>query len=312
MNEAPSPVVLMGPENVGRRLLEVLAELEVEGPVALVTAGWQEREREDVPLQKHLGGRALNLALHRRFEESAREDPELREAHRTFQDGLKLLRRAYNLRLSHLMEAWIRLEEMEGDPGILEPERQAALEDVRNLDRDHLDRVRELRAGFDAEHRPGERASVARHREEVRDLLQGARAVAVAGGHVAVLLNRLRIFGVREMLRDKLLVAWAGGAMALSQRVVLFHDDPPWGPGHAEAFEEGLGLIPDLVPLPRASERLRLGDPLRVGRFARRFGPSPCVVLDGTDRIQRLRDHWEVRAGGRRLGEDGHLRELAP
>jgi hypothetical protein len=46
---------------------------------------------------------------------------------------------------------------------------------------------------------------------------------------VAVLVNRLRLFGLGDLVADKTVFAWSAGAMAVSERVVLFHDDPPQG-----------------------------------------------------------------------------------
>ncbi len=45
--------------------------------------------------------------------------------------------------------------------------------------------------------------------------------------------------------------------MALSSRVLLFHDYPPQGAGAAEVFERGLGLVPDAVFLPHAGRASR-------------------------------------------------------
>ena len=78
----------------------------------------------------------------------------------------------------------------------------------------------------------------------------------IAGGHVAVLVNRLRLFGMRALLGHKPIAAWSAGAMALTTRVLLFHDRPPQGAGNAEIFEHGLDLVPDAVFLPHAATRL--------------------------------------------------------
>ncbi|MEJ2540224.1 MAG: hypothetical protein P8188_09665, partial [Gemmatimonadota bacterium] len=120
--------------------------------------------------------------------------------------------------------------------------------------------------------------------------------------HVPVLLNRLRLFGVDQLLGGRSVVASAGGAMALSDRVVLFHDSPPWGPGHAEVGEVGMGLYPDVVALPDPSVRLSLDDPGRVSRMALRFAPETCVLLEPGTRVE-----WDAAAavwkphGARRL-----------
>jgi peptidase E len=147
---------------------------------------------------------------------------------------------------------------------------------------------------------------VARHVREVAALMGSCGALAIAGGNVAVLVHRLRLFGVQTMVRRHDVFAWSAGAMACSEEIVLFHDDPPQGAGRPEVFGEGLGLVRGVLPLPHASKRLRLGDRLRVSTFARRFAPLACVAMD------RWRDGaWRRAAGGaRRLDASGEVVEM--
>jgi hypothetical protein len=152
---------------------------------------------------------------------------------------------------------------------------------VRELDEHHRERVRRLRLDFDREVRPLERDAVGEHRKEVSAMLADASALAIAGGHVEVLLDRFRLFDVLSLLpEDAPVFAWSAGAMVASEEVVLFHDSPPQGAGHAEVHDAGLALFRGAVPLPHARRRLRLDDPSRVGLFARRFHPRRCFALD--------------------------------
>lgn len=303
MSGRPARIVLLGPQrdhpNVGR----VVAELDPAGPVAVVGAGWREWEEDDRRIAAHLGRPAVHLRLWTRAERVWRDDPELTSAHRTLQRRVRGLRRAYNVRLARAMEAWIDLLGADGDPAVLDPERADALETVRALDRHHADRLRELREAFRAECDPSRRDAVARERADIARALEGVEMVVVEGGHVPVLLNRLRLFGMDELMDGRMVVACSGGAMALAGRVILFHDSPPWGPGHAELGEVGLGLVRGVVPLPWGSTRLRLDDQDRVRRFAQRFAPDVPVVLDPGVRID-----WDGawRPGGaRRLSHTG-------
>lgn len=275
-----------------------------------MTAGWQERESEDEELDAELRGRSLNLLLYQRFERVCDEDPELARAHRDVQDRLKLLRRAYNVRLSRLMDAWEALGRLQGEPSVLGPERDAALDAIRRLDRHQLSRVREIRREFAERHAPTERPAVRRERAEIAAALAQIDAVLVAGGHVSVLLNRLNIFGLRDLLVGKTVIAVSGGAMVLSPRIILFHDSPPQGPGHAEAFEDGLGLFPGIVPLPYGSQRLRTGDRERSGRFARRFAPARCVLLDAGIRVEWRGRGWRSAGEAFSIRPDGGLAPL--
>ncbi len=54
-------VVLLGPQQPQPDVGAALSDLGVKGQVALITAGWQEREREDATLIATLGVKAVNL-----------------------------------------------------------------------------------------------------------------------------------------------------------------------------------------------------------------------------------------------------------
>src|SRR5436309_2408785 len=83
---------------------------------------------------------------------------------------------------------------------------------------------------------------------------------SIAGGHVASLLNRLQLFGIGELAAGKSIFAWCGGAMVVTERVVLFHDSPPQGTGAPEVLDAGLALVGDVVAFPQPEFRLALGD----------------------------------------------------
>ena len=118
----------------------------------------------------------------------------------------------------------------------------------------------------------------------------------------------LRIFDLAPLLMEKPIIAWSAGAMAIADRVVLFHDSPPQGAGVAELLDFGVGLAPGQIYLPHARHRLRLDDPDRVRLLARRFRPATCVPLDEGDRLERLDGAWHFDRA-RVIGGDGLLRE---
>jgi hypothetical protein len=244
-------------------------------------------------------------------EEVFHRDPELFGALLRRHDRLRAVQEYYRLRLAHALDAarelLQRAPERPDDAPWLEAEREEAIESVRLLDANHFRRIREIHAEFDAAWRPGEREHVRRHRDEIAEIVRGAAAVCVAGGHVAVLLNRMRLLGLGEILRERPVFAWSAGAMALAERVVVFHDNPPQGAGDPEVLEVGLGLLAGVVPLPHAKKRLRLDDPVRVGLFARRFRPAACIALDPHTRLDVEGRRWRAGATTQRLNEDGSL-----
>jgi hypothetical protein len=237
-------VTVLGPQR--RPTLEPVAR--AYGPevrFATVTAGWQEREADDAELDGLLGSRSVNLGLHRRWHEVLDRDSELATAEVNHRAVLDELQELYAIRLDHAVKAVEAVQRSSGRPRT----RAAALADaeaaLRLLDEQHLRRVATAQADFDAAWRPTERAAVAAHRAEVATLLAGAGALVVAGGHVGVLLRLLTVFGVTAP-PPPAVIAWSAGAMALTERVVLF------GPGPAEVYAAGLGLLPGTVTRLRA------------------------------------------------------------
>ncbi len=307
MSRTLERAVLLGPQRPPSRVAEAAGDAIGSESVACITAGWQELEAEQHDLQHALAGRTENLLLYGRAERVWRSDPELAAGHKAMGTALRQLRSAYNVRLAHLMTAYHALAKVRGDESVLGPEREAALEAVRQLDEHHVRRVEEIRGEYAHRYRPHERLAVTKERGEIERILRGKHTVLVAGGHIAVLLNRMRLFGVADLLGGKSVIAWAAGAMALSSRIVLFHDRPPQGPGHPEAMENGLGLVPGVVALPDGDQRLELGDRARMARLARRFGHGECVVLGEGDRVEwSPREGW-IGRGARVVTHDGDV-----
>jgi hypothetical protein len=142
----------------------------------------------------------------------------------------------------------------------------------------------------------------------VARVVEASDAVLLGGGHVALLATRLRLFDIPAMLRpDQLVVGWAAGAMALTERIIVYHDSPPWGTGNADVFDTGLGLAQNVVALPDAGRRLQLDDASRVARFARRFAPAMPVALEEGDVLSLTVAGCEPSAALRYLAKDGTL-----
>jgi hypothetical protein len=123
-----------------------------------------------------------------------------------------------------------------------------------------------------------------------------------------VLADTLHLFNVAAALRSPV-IAWSAGAMALAERIVLFHDRAPQGPGHPEVYGNGLSVLRGMVPLPHARARLLLDDAPRMAVFARRFAPARCVPLENGTRIE-IDGEGGWPTGTRMLAEDGHVTAL--
>jgi hypothetical protein len=148
---------------------------------------------------------------------------------------------------------------------------------------------------------------VARHRKELAELIGPVDALVIAGGHVASLLNRLKLFDVLRLARGKPVVAWSAGAMVLTERIVLFHDFPPYGNDIAQVLDAGFGLVERLVVLPDPARRIRLDDRSGIARFAQRMSPATCVGMDPGARVTVRHGRVVDAANAARLTTGGDL-----
>ena len=271
--------LVLGPQ---RRptLATVARTLDLAGPVATVTAGWQDREPDDAELDTLLDGRSVNLQLHARWQDVLARDPDYAAAEREYRAALREQRELYLITLDGVLRALHEVARHGGDA--MAAARADAEHVVRFVDERHLARVREARAGYEAAVRTAEHDLVACHRADVAQVVEAASALVVAGGHVDDLLHVMRLFAVSA---PPVLIAWSAGAMALTERVLLFHDRTPQDGSHAEFLDCGLGWMRGCVLLPHARRRLRTDDPRRMAELAFRAAPARCVILDDGVRL---------------------------
>jgi hypothetical protein len=304
--------IVLGPQ---RRptLGAVVRALGSDGPFGTITAGWQEREADDGELSALLSGRDVNLGLYRRWLDVQDADPEYAAGERRLQGTLAELQDVYLLRLDYALQAVYALQSRSGQDWLLAGGVTEAIAAVRELDAAHLHRVNEVRGEFFQRWQPHDRPAIAGHRAAVAAILADSAALIVAGGHVGVLADVLHLFNVAASLQSRALgwpvIAWSAGAMALADRIVLFGDRSPQGPGHPEIYGSGLSVLRDVVLLPHARARLLLHDTARMAVFARRFAPARCILLDNGTRLDQGSDGtWPP--GTRVLAEDGHVTAL--
>jgi hypothetical protein len=290
---------LLGPQR--RPTLDsVVRSLGLPGPFATVTAGWREREPDDRELVSLLGGSAsqdgtVNLGLYRRGVDVAERDPVFTAGWDELRRTLAGLQEVYLLRLDYALRAVYAIQRRAGVDAEAVSEAVAA---VRELDEAHLRRVNGARGEFYARLEPHARPVIAAHRDEVAGILRAAGALVVAGGHVGVLADVLHLFNVAAAVSSSsvgsgsVVIAWSAGAMALADRIVLFHDRAPQGPGQPEVYGSGLSLVQDVVLLPHARARLLLDDGPRMAVLARRFAPARCVPLEAGNRIDVVDGAW--------------------
>jgi hypothetical protein len=309
-------VILLGPQR--RPTVDAVARsLGLPGSgnqVATITAGWQEREPDDQELSTLLGARAVNLSLYRRWVDVQDRDPQYAAAERELAGTLAELQDLYLLRLDYALQAVYAVQRRSG-PALGGEALAEAVAAVRELDAAHLRRVDNVRGEFFQRLPPHDRPLIAGHRAAVQGILGEAGALVIAGGHVGVLAAVLHLFNVAAALHQGAdrspVIAWSAGAMALADRIVLFGDRSPQGPGHPEVYGSGLSMLRDVVLLPHARSRMLLDDTPRMAVFARRFAPARCVLLDRGTRIELdTGDGAGWPPGVRVIAEDGRVTGL--
>ena len=125
-----SSITLLGPQTQDPILADVLRELHLEGPFAVITAGWQEREGEIDELRDHVGTEVRDLQLYARAERVLANDAELRSLSRRRQARLAEMQEIYRLRLEHGKRAAVALFEHDGDIEVLRPARRQAIAEI--------------------------------------------------------------------------------------------------------------------------------------------------------------------------------------
>mgnify|MGYP002630961574 CR=1 FL=1 len=282
------PIVVLGPQRPTPNLGRALDRLGARGPVALITAGWRHDEEDISPLVRDVARPTRHLPLYAWFEEVTHRHPDESARYRQRTRRVRAWKRGYRIRLHAAMAALVELDELAlADPELYQSSLQAALAQIIALDAEVPATLLSLRATEP----PWTRAPILGYRERVAEAFRTCDTVALAGGQVATLLNRLRFFGVGPLLREFWerggnLVAWSAGAMVLTERVMLFYDHPPDGPGHPEVLDAGLGLIRDLTLFPAAAQRLDLDDARRRWRLLARLQGGRALGLANGDALQ--------------------------
>lgn len=280
-----SVTVLLGPVADGAAVAAELAALAVDGPVALVTAGWEEGERNDADLDRALGGGTRNLGLFGRRLDIMQSDPEYAAADRALRALLADLREVYLVQLRYALRGVEAVRQHAAKARRLAgAELDEAIETVRGIDERYAARLAAAHDDFYNTMRPHDRGVIATHRAEVAALVAECAAVAVAGGHVGVLTESLHLSNLGAALGDRPLICWSSGAMAVAERVMVVDDDDLAGRPD-EVLTVGIGVVHGVVPLAAAQRRLRLVDRNRLAVIARRVAPRVCVLLDPGDRL---------------------------
>lgn len=303
--------ILLGPQRFTVKATIALRSLETEGPVAVINAGWEEREDDLAELDAALDGRARNLRLFHRLGDALEKDATFATAASRFRIRHDDLTALYRTRLDHVKEEVYAVAALvpthpaaahnsAAYRGLLD-----AVENVRRTDEWYLRELGLLYAALAEDGGTETSGVIGWHRGEIEAALSDCVAMVLPGGNIRSLMSAIRLF--RVTIPDTLpVVAWSAGAMALTDRIVLFHDFGSSAARETELFDYGLGRVRSVVVLPHARRRLRMDDANRLAILAQRFHDAECVILDdGT--LLDVRDGVRP-ASARIIGTDGIVR----
>lgn len=295
--------ILLGPQRFTITVEPTVRSLGLEGPIAVINSGWEEREGDDGELSGHLQGRAENLRLYHRLVDALSKDRDLARAALRFRDRHDELRAFYGIRLQGAVETVEAVAHRTSVESIGPVAHAAAIEAVRDVDRWYGEQLERLYTEI-ATNAADRSEVIGWHRAEVAGALDTCAAVVIAGGDVRSLMRTLRLFDVR-VPADTPVIAWSAGAMALTEQVVLFHDFATQGVSASEVYDRGLGRVRGVIALPHARRRLRLSDTDRMSLLARRFPDQHLLLLDDGAVIRLDDDGPDLPPGSRTVGADG-------
>lgn len=300
--------ILLGPQRFRTTAGTAVRSLGVEGDIATVTAGWQDREGDDAELHEVLDGRSRNLGLFHRLADVLDTDPHFAAAALAHRDAVDELAGIYSQRLQHALESVYAVQRRAARDDIAESALTDGISEVRAIDSWYLTTLDQLYGELEAAAPVDQSEPVQRHRGEVADIVSAAGAMVIAGGHVGMLLRCLKLFDVTPPA-ELPVVAWSAGAMALTDRVVLYNDRGPRGVVGSELWDRGLRRARHIVAMPHARRRLRIDDPLVLRVLVRRFAEATCLLLDDGARVD-LGPQGELPDGARVIGAQGTIDTL--
>lgn len=280
----PATTVLLGPQRFRMTAGAVAGAVAPEGPVATVTAGWRDREKDDAELDAVLGGRSENLHLFTRLGHVIRHDRGFAAAASAYNRAVDEASALYLLRLQYALEAVYATMRRPVREDLVDSSLRAGLQSVRDIDAWYLWVLAELEGELRADGGVDTSEVVAQHRGEVHETLSRSALLAIAGGHVSMLMRCLRLFSV-EPAPGLPVIGWSAGAMVLTDLIVLYHDKGLEGVRPAEVWDRGLGRAPGVVAMPHARRRVHLDDLDRNRVIAHRFAPARVVLLDDGGKV---------------------------
>ncbi|MBX3418496.1 MAG: hypothetical protein KF851_12900 [Pirellulaceae bacterium] len=309
-NDDPQPLLLLGEQRDQPRLQTALERWKISGPVGLVAAGWEEDENDDLWVRDSIRNPVINTMLYELADELFARDPAVLALLRERQDHLRELRDVYQIQLQHFC-AIIRglLIRRETQRTVAEP-LDLTFSQLRKVDAQYLTSVAGVIRKYDRELSPKNRPSIVAYQKVVVKRLATCQALLIAGGHVGVLLNRLRLSRLLNQVPLPT-IAWSGGAMALGEVIFFYDHFHPHSGQETELSRHGLKCYRGVQVFPRAEQRLDLHQPVEMAMLAGRI-VSRSLVMDNESELEWSGKKLIHAVNVREISADGLLKEWRP
>ena len=278
---------LLGPQRFLTTAGTVVRSVAAEGPVATVTAGWQDRESADDELHEVMEGRSRNLQLYRRLTEVIETDDHFAAQALAHRDAMDELAGIYSVRLQRALESVYVVARRPARQDIADSAFDDAVRGVRDIDAWYLARrrpaVRRARGRLAARR---QRADLAQPRARSPTCSATPRCWPSRAGTSAsccAACGSSRRGAAGQPARRGLVRRRDGDDRA---RGALQRQRPA-----GRAGRRGLG--PWCRPGATTSSRCRtpgagctLDDPVHARAFVRRFAPAVCLLLDEGTQVE--------------------------
>jgi len=283
---------ILGPQGPQENLVSLINQLINAGtlsknpsPIAVVSTGWRHDEDSIDALVEALPINLSLLPLYGWFDLLGNKEPDLSQMHADRQKKIKQHKEFYREQLHFHMNLWKKYNIRRQANAAFKTEEDTAFKNLKRCDDEMLASLENIRTSYPKLQQAWLHPSAKQYHEKIKEELNRAQALLITGGHAAVLRNRFIFFGMHRLLKDFLLsgkpiIAWSAGAMVLTDKIVLYYDNPPQGEGHAEILDYGIGLLPRMIFFPHAHERLNLDSSSRIKQLAKRFDPYLCIGLE--------------------------------
>lgn len=165
---------------------------------------------------------------------------------------------------------------------------QYTLKHIRDMDNEMAAVSTEIDDYFFKKSRVAENPTYQKQKKMLEERILSSNSIFIFGGHVAVLMNRLNFYKLKDVFRKALadgtnFYTVSAGSDVLCDKIILYgwvdleHPDPD---RDFEFFDHGFGLITKLTLFPHCLDRIKTEDPDTLSYLAHRFESSICVGLD--------------------------------